>query len=84
MDFESPKKLAEYLIYLDKNATAFNSYFKWKKHINFYTKSVSFSPICNMCIFLQLENFFGIKNSVVNDISSYWSRKNNCKSPKTF
>ena len=30
-DFESPKKLAEYLIFLDKNATEYNKYHKWKK-----------------------------------------------------
>jgi alpha-1,3-fucosyltransferase len=30
LDFESPQKLAEYLQYLDKNATAYAEYFEWK------------------------------------------------------
>lgn len=29
-DFRSPKELAEYLLYLDKNDTAYNEYFQWK------------------------------------------------------
>jgi hypothetical protein len=82
LDFASPKHLAEYLIYLDKNVTAYNSYFKWKKHVSFYNNSNSFGPICNMCIQLQLENYFGIKKRVIDDIPGYWSKKNNCDGSK--
>jgi alpha-1,3-fucosyltransferase len=32
MDFESPKALAEYLLYLDQNPTEYLSYFWWKQH----------------------------------------------------
>ena len=31
-DFKSPKHLAEYLPYLDKNDTEYMSYFEWRKH----------------------------------------------------
>ena len=31
-DFDSPKELADYLLYLDKNDTAYLSYFWWKDH----------------------------------------------------
>ena len=31
-DFKSPKYLAEYLLYLDKNDQEYLSYFKWKRH----------------------------------------------------
>uniref|UniRef100_H2Y8W9 Fucosyltransferase n=1 Tax=Ciona savignyi TaxID=51511 RepID=H2Y8W9_CIOSA len=31
-DFESPAKLAAYLLYLDKNDTAYREYFKWVEH----------------------------------------------------
>nr|CAB3247538.1 alpha-(1,3)-fucosyltransferase 6-like [Phallusia mammillata] len=30
-DFESPEKLAEYLLYLDKNDTAYREYFRWRE-----------------------------------------------------
>lgn len=29
-DFDSPKSLANYLRYLDRNDTAYNEYFRWK------------------------------------------------------
>ena len=31
-DFKSPKHLAEYLLYLDKNDAEYMSYFEWRKH----------------------------------------------------
>lgn len=31
--FDSPKSLADYLIYLDSNQTAYNEYFKWKDEL---------------------------------------------------
>lgn len=37
--FESPKSLADYLLYLDSNETAFNEYFKWKNDLK--TKLIS-------------------------------------------
>ena len=30
-DFASPKQLAEYLLYLDRNDTAYREYFSWKR-----------------------------------------------------
>ena len=82
-DFTSPKILADYLKYLDKNVTAYNSYFQWKEHVSFReSKSVSsqrFSPLCDMCIKLQMEIYEGYKESIVEDVGSYWNRKENCK-----
>jgi alpha-1,3-fucosyltransferase len=48
LDFKSAKDLGTYLNYLDSNKTAFNSYFKWKKHVNFldYTVSYSYESLC--------------------------------------
>lgn len=33
LDFKTPKDLVNYLNYLASNSTAYNSFFKWKKHI---------------------------------------------------
>ena len=34
-DFKTPKDLADYLIYLNNNKTAYNKYFEWKKYIKY-------------------------------------------------
>jgi hypothetical protein len=80
LDFDSPKKLGEYLNYLDQNKTAFNSYFKWKKHIWFHNIKMQYSSICSMCIKLQLEEYTGVKKHIVNNVQEIWSR-GMCKSP---
>ena len=81
MDYNSPKDLSEYLIYLDKNTTAYNSYFKWKKHVNFIDNMVSYGFLCEMCIHLHLETFYGITKKVINSFDTYWNKATQCKSP---
>ena len=39
LDFKTPKHLATYLIYLSKNKTAYNEYFKWKKYVKVYKEN---------------------------------------------
>jgi alpha-1,3-fucosyltransferase len=77
-DFKSLKKLANYLKYVSSNPSVYNSYFKWKKHVSFYKNRVIFSPLCEMCIQLHLESYFGMKKKVINNIDEIWSEKNNC------
>ena len=90
LDFKSPKDLADYLLYLDKNTTAYNAYFKWKKHISFFDVSPSTSssfvvepvmaPICSMCIQLYLERHFDVKmkKQVIEDAGRIWNKKLDC------
>lgn len=80
-DFKSAEHLAEYLIYLDSNKTAYNEYFKWKKFIKFYNaiipvKNHGLSPICDMCIYLHLEDFYGMNNKIIKDPHSIYNCKN--------
>ena len=76
MDYNSPKDLSEYLIYLDKNTTAYNSYFKWKKHVNFIDNMVTYGFICEMCIHLHMESFFGITpKKTIGNFDSYWNKR---------
>jgi hypothetical protein len=78
-DFKSVPDLVNYMLYLSKNATAYNSYFSWKRYI------VSADPrpklLCEMCIKLQLETIYGIKKKTV-DIDAYWDSAKKCKSMK--
>ena len=78
MEYESPKDLAKYLTYLDSNKTAFNSYFQWKKHVNFLDYTVEYAFICEMCIQLHLETFTGIKHKVIDDFDTYWNKQSQC------
>ncbi len=66
-----------YLMYLDSNKTAFNSYFKWKKYVKFDQPTVG--VYCDMCIQLQLEEYFGIQKSIIKNIGKYWNKKTECK-----
>jgi hypothetical protein len=78
MDYSSPQHLAEYLIFLSNNKTAYNSYFQWKKHVNFFDYDKMFSPVCDVCIKLHLEHYFGVESKVLENIESYTDWKN-CK-----
>ncbi len=83
-DFESPKALVEYLVYLSKNATAYNAYFAWKKHAVFlkeldkYWKQMP--ALCDMCIKLHLESFEGIKYKTIPNIASFFNKSHCIKS----
>ena len=81
MDYKSPKELSEYLLYLDTNSTAYNSYFMWKKHVTFLDYTVTYAFTCEMCIRLHLETFYGITKKVINDWGTYWNKAAQCKSP---
>ncbi len=79
LDFATPKDLADYLVYLDKNSTAYNEYFKWKKHVVFNSFMGLGTMICDMCIKLHLMDYFGYEKSKVENFS-FLDRKN-CKKP---
>ena len=86
LDFKSPQELAKYMLFLDSNKTAYNSYFKWKKHVKFSTNQKPFSPFCDMCIKLHLDDFNGqIKQSIIKDMSpKFWSVKFDCRKADFF
>ena len=85
LDYKSPKDLADYLIYLSNNKTAYNEYFKWKKYLSFYdtNKIVHSAFLCEMCIQLHMEEKLGyIKKQLIEDknIDKWFGYEQNCKS----
>jgi len=86
MDFETPKHLADYLLNLDRNRTAYNQYFRWKKYINHRAQSeqVKGGYLCEMCIQLHLEeqtNF--LKRKQLTHLNELFGMKENCYGVKT-
>ena len=72
LDFLSVESLANYLLYLDKNDTAYNEYFRWRRH---------FKPVhpeswtCQMCAALNNDS---LPSKVYNNIDEYWGEKSSC------
>ena len=69
------------MLFLAGNKAAYNAYFKWKEHVVF-DQPVLFNPICHMCIQLNLEQFLGVKKSVIRNLGEYMSKRNNCMTRK--
>ena len=74
-DFPSVKALAEYLLYLDKNDTAYNEYFSWKQ--KFVSKRNFNFPACDVCDALHNEC---LKPKVYYDMfKTFWNEDIDCK-----
>lgn len=68
-DFRSPKELAEYLHFLDKNDDLYNSYFKWVGTGEFVD---SWKYMwCRMCAMLHDDYSMSIRNWY-EDINNWW------------
>ena len=77
MDYKTPKDLADYLIYLSDNKTAYNQYFKWKKYTQVYLRTIRNHDLCKICIKLHLDSVYGIEYKSIN-ITRLYSPIYNC------
>ena len=75
-DFESPRKLADYLKLLDQNDDLYHRYFDWKKDyaINLY-------PMDAWCELCRMAHDNSLKQKIYHDINQWWNRAK-CKSTK--
>ncbi|XP_032223447.1 alpha-(1,3)-fucosyltransferase C-like [Nematostella vectensis] len=72
LDFPSVKALADYIQYLDKNDTAYNEYFQWKKYYHAEENVLTFP--CHLCTALNID----LKPRVYDNIDTYWGKSENC------
>ena len=76
-DFLSVKALTEYLVYLDKNDTAYSEYFAWKPEVAYAGMLGLKDTACNICDAFHNEY---LKPQFYKDISSlFWNSDFDCK-----
>lgn len=67
-DFDSPKGLAEYLLYLDRNDSAYKEYFSWRK----LYQHVAPKWACTLCKQLHNESLF-TSPKVYKNMALFWN-----------
>ena len=72
-EFDSPKKLAEYLQLLDSNDELYNEYFAWRAQ---YTCELGWIP-CTLC--RSFHKVYGQQGTLYKDTSEIFDAKKNCK-----
>ncbi|XP_042865869.1 alpha-(1,3)-fucosyltransferase C-like [Penaeus japonicus] len=72
--FSTAKELAEYLLYLDKNDTAYNEYFLWKPYYRQLTQhDLKAQAFCDLCERLHADN-----DPKTHDIGSWFDEGTQC------
>ena len=69
-DFQTVKQLAKYIEYLDKNDTAYNEYFEWKK--KYKLESLAHLYGCALCTALHSDK--RNMEKVYEDFDKYWHK----------
>ncbi|XP_078355182.1 alpha-(1,3)-fucosyltransferase C-like [Oculina patagonica] len=71
LDFSSAINLTSYLKALDRNSSAYNEYFHWKR--KYETEPTA--PLCKLCEMLHNQS---LPSKVHWDLGSFWGVKENC------
>ncbi|EDO28960.1 predicted protein, partial [Nematostella vectensis] len=70
-DFPNIKALSEYIKYLDKNHTAYNQYFQWKRKYKVNANAFSYTRAgCNLCSLLNTRK----SPKVYEHLDRFWDR----------
>ncbi len=75
-DYDSPKALAEHLLYLDQNPAEYLSYFWWRDRYR-AVNSVA-QKAASMCRLCQMLNDPDEPEKVVSDLEDWWWKKSKC------
>jgi alpha-1,3-fucosyltransferase len=81
MDFESPKALAEYLLYLDQNDAEYLSYFWWKHHYEIhhpYSGNLQNNFGASMCRLCEKLHHGDDAPKVYSDLVHWWRGSAKC------
>ena len=81
-DFKSPKHLSEYLLYLDKNSTAYAEYFEWKTYFKVNRVNRLNTFFCQLCKALNEEAPPPVKTYP--DLKKWWITDSHCVSNVSF
>ena len=74
-DFKSPKHLAEYLLYLDKNDEEYISYFHWKIYYKVSMAHRDKDTLCEVCRYLTEDN----RPRIVHDVNHWLFKESKAK-----
>ena len=77
-DFKDAQSLADYLLYLRANTTAYNEYFWWT---DFYTVRKT-DRACKVCQWLHDLKEVKIKTNRIKDFNHYWIDEADCNNPE--
>ncbi|XP_013774001.1 glycoprotein 3-alpha-L-fucosyltransferase A-like [Limulus polyphemus] len=77
-DYQTPAKLARYLLLLDKNDYLYNQYFKWIDYYNIIGPTIQeHNYMCELCKRLNRQNIF---RKMYFDLKRWWE-SNSCENP---
>ena len=78
-DFQSPKHLVDYILYLNKSDEEYVKYFQWKRNYNIRRNTIMYTGVfCEFCKYLQ-----GIKKpNVIHNFTKWFFQESECNNNK--
>ncbi|XP_055350299.1 alpha-(1,3)-fucosyltransferase C-like isoform X2 [Paramacrobiotus metropolitanus] len=82
LDFDSPKALADYLVFLSTNTTEYRKYFEWRMSAVTARLAVEFTEIswCRLCAILNTRQ---PQRRISTSVGQWWHGQGWCRKPQT-